>query len=114
MAGRSGGAATEGFVDGDDGDVHVAFALCDLIFRLELGAFRVEQLEKVDHAFLVAHTSDVGVTLAFLRFGIELNEALLLGAVVGEGILGFLESAKDGVVVGGKRFIGGAASAAYW
>lgn len=106
------GDAAEGFVEGDDGEVDVLFALGDGVFGLELGAFGVEEIEEVGDAFAVAEAGDVGVAFAFLGLNVEFDEAFLLGAEVGEGVFGFFQRAQDGVFVRNCGFVGDGGGAA--
>ena len=76
-----------------------------VVFGLELGALGVEELEEIDDTFFVAEASDIGGAFGLLGFGAELEQSLLLRAIVGESVFSFFERAEDGVVVGGEGFL---------
>jgi len=60
--------SSEGLVQGNHGDIHIFFRFsATASLGLQLRPFGIEQLEKINHSFAVAQTSDVRGALALAR-----------------------------------------------
>src|SRR5678815_1649479 len=96
--------ATERLVDGDDTGEHARLGLGDCVLGLQFGAFRVEQGEKVSCTFPIPHARNRGGATALSRLLGELDEALLILAIVDERVLGLLKRGQHHLLELGYRF----------
>src|ERR1700752_5181809 len=74
-------------VDSDDAGEHAGFGVGDSVLRLQLGAFSVEQSEKVSCTLPIPHAGDRGGAAALSRLLGQLHEALLVLAVADKSVL---------------------------
>src|SRR5438093_726531 len=98
--------AAECLVDRDDRHAHVGLALREELLRLEESALRVEHLEEVRGAVLVAQARELrGLAARALGLG-ERALAFERLAVADERVLGLFEREQDGVLVLRERGVG--------
>src|SRR5688572_25502414 len=98
--------SAESLVDGDDAGVDAGFGLRDRVLRLQLGALRVEQRQKVSDALAIAGTGNRRRAPALARLIGKLHEARLLLAIGDQRVFRLLDRAEHRLLITGQRLPG--------